>query len=242
MSDIAGTSYSEPCPYIPGKLSTIEIYPGFFSPELYESLLQSGWRRSGGIFYRYTCPSCALCTPLRLSFESLKLSGRLRRIQKKNSDLKVKLVYPSMKDEYFLLYEKYCKHRHFSTESSDVEGFQALFAYVSSALAEYRSDNGSLLGLGFLDILPNGFSSVYFVFDPISSRRSLGYFSVLKEASLALESGRQWYYLGFWIPDSLKMDYKADFKPFQIAPRHSLKWIDTNDRAEAKLCVQKLDA
>lgn len=114
-----------------------------------------------------------------------------------------------------------------------VTDFKDLFSFDSSALVEYRSSSGLLEGLGFIDILPSGYSSVYFIFDPDSSSRSLGYYSVLREAFLALESGRKWYYLGFWVPDSKKMDYKADFSPFQIAPYPSVGWVDMPDREYA---------
>lgn len=86
-----------------------------------------------------------------------------------------------------------------------------------TAITEYRDGTGRLCGAGIIDILPAGLSSVYFIFDPDEGRRSLGYYSVFIEASLALRMGKPFYYLGFWVPGAPTMDYKADFHPLQVA-------------------------
>ena len=145
----------------------------------------------------------------------------------------MRLCLASDTDENFRLYEKYSKLRHGSPEQGDRSAFRSLFSYSSSALTEYRTDEGSLVALGFVDILPDGISSVYFAFDPEFKCRSLGYLSVVLEAKLARELGKKWYYLGFWVPGSEKMDYKADFTPFQIAPIPGSPWIDARGREDA---------
>lgn len=86
-----------------------------------------------------------------------------------------------------------------------------------AALAEYRDPAGRLLALGFLDILPAGLSSVYFAWEPEAQKRSLGSFSIIAETRLAASMGLGWYYLGFWVPGARRMDYKADFSPFELA-------------------------
>ena len=233
MAQMVGYSLHDPCPYLPGREATMEIFQEAFDPERYERLLPFGFRRSGRYFYRYACAGCARCVPLRLSAAKLNLAGRYRRILQKNSDLDVRVLSPVPKEEYFLLYEKYSISRHTNPASPTTEEVMALFSYESSFVVEYRSAGGKLEGLGFLDMLPSGLSSVYFIIDPASSRRSLGYYSVLKEASLAMESGREWYYLGFWIPGSKKMDYKADFAPFQLANTTAGNWLNVAGREAA---------
>jgi arginine-tRNA-protein transferase len=233
MPDERYFQVKDTCPYLAGKESTLEISALGLSPERYENLLAEGWRRSGEAFYRYSCTDCLLCIPIRVSDSSIRLSGRLKRVLSRNSDLRMRLLPASDNDEYFNLYEKYTRLRHGSFEQGDRSIFRSLFCYSSSALTEYRTVSGALIALGFVDMLPNGISSVYFAFDPEHQGRSLGYLSVVLEARLAAEFGKKWYYLGFWVPGSAKMDYKADFAPFQIAPRHEGLWVDARDREDA---------
>ncbi len=136
----------------------MEINPEVYVPHLYERLLPFGWRRSGSFFYRHVCSGCSLCIPLRLSASSLDITGRLKRVIKRNSDLTARLLPPTVKEEYFLLYEKYSMYRHVNPNPPSVEEFKAMFSYDSSAVVEYRSTDCRLEGLGFIDILPSGFS------------------------------------------------------------------------------------
>jgi len=78
------------------------------------------------------------------------------------------------------------------------------------------SVKGKLVGVSWLDYLPNSLSSVYFAFEPEEAKRSLGTFSVLKEIEIARMSGREFYYLGFYVPGSPKMSYKGRFKPHEL--------------------------
>lgn len=103
-----------------------------------------------------------------------------------------------------------------------------------TAITQYRDAGGKLCGAGIVDILPTGLSSVYFIFDPDEGRRSLGYYSVFIEASLALRMGKPYYYLGFWVPGAPAMDYKADFQPFQIAVgKETPAWREFSGKTQA---------
>jgi len=68
-----------------------------------------------------------------------------------------------------------------------------------------------------VDLLPNGLSSVYFAFEPAESHRSLGIYSIMKEIDLARDLGKEWLYLGFFVPGSPKMAYKGAFHPREFA-------------------------
>ena len=52
-------------------------------------------------------------------------------------------------------------------------------------------------------------STVYFYFDPAESKRSLGVYSALQEIAYARGAGLTHYYLGYYISDCRKMEYKA---------------------------------
>ena len=86
---------------------------------------------------------------------------------------------------------------------------------VPSLVMRYHIDD-ELMGAGWIDLLPEGPSSVYFVFDPRFQDRSPGTFSALQEIRLALDLNRPWLYLGFFVPSCRSMSYKARFKPYEL--------------------------
>ena len=77
-----------------------------------------------------------------------------------------------------------------------------------------------LLGVSWIDRLEDSTSAVYFAFEPNAQHRRLGIFSLLHEIEYAQHCNRQWHYLGYWVPDSKKMQYKADFRPSEVLLHH----------------------
>jgi arginine-tRNA-protein transferase len=57
---------------------------------------------------------------------------------------------------------------------------------------------------------------VYSFFDPDLQASSLGSYIILDHVSLAAEAALPYVYLGYWVPGSAKMDYKARFQPLEI--------------------------
>ena len=217
MEVIDALRFSEPCPYLRGLTSEGELRPDTESFSTYESLLRFGWRRSGDILYRYRCADCRLCVPIRIPVSRLSQGKSAKSLVRKNSDIQVRIVEPIPSDEYYSLYEKYVNTKHPGSESADPESFMSLFDAPIVVLSEYRDKEAKLRALGFIDLLPTGLSSVYFAFDTDEGRRSLGRFSVYAESAIAKRMGKLYYYLGFWVPFAPTMDYKADFRPFELA-------------------------
>jgi arginine-tRNA-protein transferase len=118
--------------------------------------------------------------------------------------------------EVIELYQRYHAERHGPSGLSG-DSFRMFLGSspIRSELVRYRVED-RLVGLGWIDILPEGLSTVYFAFDPEESQRSLGTFSIMTEIKIAASLGKQWYYLGFYVPGSPKMDYKANFRPHQL--------------------------
>ena len=54
---------------------------------------------------------------------------------------------------------------------------------------------------------------VYSFFDPDEAWRSLGTFMILDHIERARRMGLSYVYLGYWVRDSRKMDYKGRFLP-----------------------------
>lgn len=235
--------FFEPCPYLPGQSSRGELISGERYFGLYESLLPLGWRRSGKVLYRYRCEGCTSCIPLRIPASKYPpSSARAKKLARRNADLSIRLLPANFNDEHFRLYEKYIRLWHGESDLPAEEGYASLLAAPIARVSEYRDRAGMLVGIGFLDILPSGFSSAYFAFDPDQASRSLGSYSIYAESELALSMGKRYYYLGFWVPGARKMDYKADFPPFQLAlPRDrsmtgggiAVAWEEFRDKREA---------
>lgn len=81
--------------------------------------------------------------------------------------------------------------------------------------------DGTLIAVGVLDLLECGMSSVYFFFDPILKPLKFGIVGAIYELDFMKKTQKKFenfkdYYLGFYIPDCEKMNYKSDFEPCYI--------------------------
>ncbi len=208
-----------PCPYLPEKTWTTHLFAARkVPPPLYEALLSEGFRRSGYLFYRNNCDGCVSCIPLRIPVASFQPSSSMKKCLRRNRDVEILETSIGFDVEVFALYRRYCQYKHGKEDPvMQEDGFRR---FLCSSPIDTRTlrylVNGKLVGVSWLDYLPHSLSSVYFAFEPEEAKRSLGTFSVLKEIEWARTSGRDYYYLGFYVPDSPKMSYKARFKPHQL--------------------------
>lgn len=87
----------------------------------------------------------------------------------------------------------------------------------------YRLD-GRLIAMGVLDLLPHCVSGVYMLYHSDYEKWQFGKLSALREATLALEGGYQYYYMGYYIHTCTKMRYKGDYKPQYVLDPESYEW------------------
>ena len=224
-----------PCPYLPGRTERkiVTELSGTEAEALHERLSRAGFRRSHNIAYAPVCPGCQACVPIRVVSEDFTPDRTQRRILRANADLTVSEMPARATAEQFTLFQRYQKNRH-------ADGDMAAMGYydyramiedtpISTGLLEFRDAQDRLLGACLTDWLADGLSAVYSFFDTDQDRRSLGTFAVLWLIGRARSLGLPYVYLGYWVPESRKMAYKARFRPSEILM--SGAWHRLNDDA-----------
>ncbi len=210
-----------PCPYVPGRTERklITELAGHEAMPFYNALSRAGFRRSHHLAYRPACSNCTACVPVRIPVADFAPSRSLRRIQRVNGDLTVRLIRPQATLEQFRLFSRYQRSRHADSDMASMTfgDYRAMIedSPVTSRLVELRGADGTFLGACLVDLLDDGLSAVYSFFEPEERRRSLGTFLVLALVQVTRELGLPYAYLGYWIAESRKMAYKARFQPLE---------------------------
>jgi len=193
--------------------------PSFLiTPRVYSELVQHGFRRSGTYTYRPRCDNCRECVPIRVEVDRFTTNRSQRRSWKQHLNLDVTLHKLEDKPDYFNLYQRYqaARHRDGGMDDDDPEQYRnfLLQSHVDSLLVEFR-EAGVLRMVSVIDILEDGLSSVYTFYEPALAGSSFGTFNVLWQIELCRKLQLPYLYLGFWIQQSQKMAYKANFQPQQ---------------------------
>ncbi len=214
------------CPYLPGRKAR---HRGFVTdhcdPEVYHALLDRRFRRSGNLFYQPQCPNCRECVQMRIPVGGFRPSKSQRRVWRDNHDLSVTVRSPVLTDEKWRLYARYLEQQHDGTMSAAYDDLER-FLYrspVDSIEFTYHLD-GRLIGVAVADRSTSALSSVYMFFDPNLSGRSPGTYSMLWEIDYCRRSDIPYYYVGFYVADCRKMNYKSRFKPHERLT-DDLRWV-----------------
>ena len=214
-----------PCPYrTSGNWVNLAFQSNLISLDAYTTLLNQGFRRSGHSIYQPICNDCSSCIPLRVDVKKFQASRSQRKTWRKNQDLRIEHRQLGFCVEGFHLYRRYQENWHQSTDSvTETEYLDFLITSpVNTEMLYYYSEN-RLVGIGWIDVLPDLISSVYFIFEPGKASRRLGIFSILYEIEYCRTLKRPWLYLGYWVQDSHKMSYKSEFQPAQVL--RNTQWI-----------------
>ena len=179
-------------------------------------LAQQGFRRSGRYLYRPECSGCGACIAARIDVRAFHPDRSQRRNLRNNAALDVSVQQPWCDDGLLALYNRYQSRRHedgqmLAASRQEFEEF-LLADWSASRYLEIRF-GAELLALTVFDRLQDGLSAVYTFYDPDAEKRGPGVFAILKLIELAANEGLPWVYLGYWLPDHPKMDYKRRFRP-----------------------------
>lgn len=220
------------CSYLPDReATTMFVDPrANIDKKLYSQLTSLGFRRSGSHYYRPHCEACNACIPVRLNVNNFRPDRSQRRVMKKNSDLECTLVPAAFSERYYQLYANYVELRH-----KDGDMYPPSREQFTSFLVEGATDslfleireNGDLVALAAVDALEDGLSAIYTVFDPALEYRSLGTFAVLWQIQEARRRNLPYLYLGYWIKQCQKMNYKTRFKPIEALQGGQWRVLET---------------
>lgn len=209
------------CSYLPGqKATTLFLDPRqAFDAQLYAQLSEMGFRRSGTHLYRPHCLHCQACIAARIPTAEFRPDRRQKRILKRNFDLSVRAMRPAMTEEYYALYARYIELRHADGDMYPPSREQFANFLVTDlsqcVFFEFRLKE-RLLAIAVTDVLPNGLSAVYTFFDPLEEKRSLGRLAILWQVAEAARRGLPAVYLGYWIGNCRKMNYKSEYRPLEL--------------------------
>lgn len=215
-----------PCPYLPARRER-KVFTALDGPDaaaMNDSLTHAGFRRSQNIAYRPACETCDSCISARVVAAQFSPSRRWRKLLTRNADLHPRVTPAEATEEQFWLLRRYLLARHGVGGMAEMTmlDYAAMVeeTSVASHLVEYRYRDGPMKGelaaCALTDVLRDGLSLVYSFFDTAESRRSLGSYVILDHIMRAQRAGLPHVYLGYWVPGSEKMAYKAQFRPLEI--------------------------
>lgn len=218
----------QPCPYLPDRMERklFTALQGEFAETLNDALSKQGFRRSQNVLYRPSCADCTACLSARIRVADFTPSRSQRRTMKRNAHLTRQATSPWATEEQYALFRRYLDARHADGGMADMDIFEFAAMIeetpVRSRVVEYSqppepgAHKGALTAVCLTDVLDDGLSMVYSFYDPDLERQSLGTHVILDHVEIAREAGLPYVYLGYWVPGSPKMGYKAKFAALEI--------------------------
>lgn len=219
------------CSYLEGEeATTVFVDPSQrMNGKLYRRLSELGFRRSGAHVYRPQCASCNACVPARIPVARFTPNRQQKRCWKRNQDLSVATVASIDTDEHYDLYARYISERHWDGDMYPPtrEQFRSFLTSEWGVTRYLELRLGSeLIGVAVCDELDNALAAVYTFYEPEMNQRSLGTFGILLQIHVAQEKQMDFVYLGYWIKNCGKMNYKTQFRPLELLTnRH---WISVS--------------
>ncbi len=205
------------CPYLGSRLFiSTNLIINIIDEEGIETMLEKGYRHFGIYFFRPECTPCHECRPIRIPIRDFGFSRSEKRVLKRSSHFKVVFIDNPVPDiNKFKLYNGH-KKRFGEADAESYENWKSSFFSDQSfnQIMEIR-DGDKLVAVTHLDVTKRIASAVYCYWNEKYSLYSPGKFSILKGIQHAIETGAEYYYLGYYIKDNKHMSYKTNYRPNQ---------------------------
>jgi len=237
----------QPCPYLEGRMERklFTALQGEYASKLNDALSKQGFRRSQNVLYRPSCAECSACLSARIRVADFKPSKSQRRILKRNAGLRREATSPWATEDQYALFRTYLDSRHADGGMADMDIFEFAAMIeetpIRSRVIEYARETGGkpdLAAVCLTDVLDDGLSMVYSFYDPEDAPASLGTYVILDHVRIAREAGLPYVYLGYWVPGSRKMGYKAKFSALEVYKGG--EWRAIGDPAEHEVDTHPL--
>jgi arginyl-tRNA--protein-N-Asp/Glu arginylyltransferase len=210
-----------PCSYkVREQAATVFVDPDLvIDKSLNSRLSELGYRRSGAHLYRPDCDFCHACISCRIPVDEFRPTRSQRRVMKRNKLLTVHEETDLTYEPAYDLYRRYIDTRHDDGDMypASLEQYEA---FIKTKTVDTRFylfyEEEELVAVSVVDVLEQGLSAVYTFFDPARQHQSLGRYAILWQVEKCRELGLSYLFLGYWIKDCAKMQYKSDFRPLQM--------------------------
>ncbi|WP_425043862.1 arginyltransferase [Primorskyibacter sp. S87] len=213
----------QPCPYLDGRMERklFTALQGDGADTLNNSLSQQGFRRSQNVLYRPSCADCSACMSARIDVSKFEPNKGQRRTIRRNERVNRRATSPWATEEQYELFREYLDSRHADGGMADMDVFEFAAMIeetpIRSRVIEYTdAETNQLIAVGLTDVLEDGVSMVYSFYTPECPQNSLGTYMILDHIDIAREAGLPYVYLGYWVPGSPKMGYKARFSGLEV--------------------------
>jgi arginine-tRNA-protein transferase len=201
--------------------------------ELMDRLWSAGWRHFGRYFFRYSSQpdehgATQSITPLRIDLASCSFTKSQRRVLSRNTDLRHDIVPAALDDGLREMF-----HRHKQRFSHNVPDALENFLGPDPAIGPCECRmvrvfaDERLIAASFFDLGQNAASSVYGLFEPEFTKRSLGTFTMLLEIQHCRDSGLRWLYPGYATHEPSAYDYKKQFRGTEWLDWSTGEWSPT---------------
>lgn len=212
------------CSYLPEQTAMLEYLDCIsLSVEEYGQLLDAGWRRFGCSLFRPRCPFCTACWSLRVLVNDFQMNRSQKRNYRDNKD-RIRLVIdqPSVSDAKLHLHDVFHSYQseHIGWQRYPPKDHESyLSSFVSNPIPTEEwcyYDRVKLIGVGYVDVVPQGLSAIYFFHDPEYRDWGLGTWNVLTVMDQSSLRKLPYAYLGYYVAGCRSLEYKARYQPHEV--------------------------
>jgi arginine-tRNA-protein transferase len=139
-----------------------------------------------------------------------------------DGELRIVVARPRITRAKLKLYDRFHEfqhvHRGWPVHTPETgEEYADSFIHNPYEIQEWRYYLGKkLVGVGYVDALPQALSAIYFYYEPAERHRSLGIYNVLSLIRSARDQYLPYVYLGYYVKGCRSLEYKAQFRPHEL--------------------------